>query len=84
MALKIPLIASNIEATEEIIDHKKNGFLANSIEDYLDYIKLLFKNDDLRKSIGDNARLKIQEKFTKEKMAQQTLDYYQEILAEKK
>ena len=82
MALKIPLIASNIEATEEIIDHKKNGFLANSIEDYLDYIKLLFKNDDLRKSIGDNARLKIQEKFTKEKMAQQTLDYYQEILAD--
>ncbi|PVW14587.1 glycosyltransferase family 4 protein [Marixanthomonas spongiae] len=80
MALQKPIIVSNINAAKEIIDHKKNGYLANTTEDYVTFASALLENPELRVAIGKEARKKVVENFTKENMTEKTISYYKEVL----
>lgn len=82
MALEKPVIASNIPSFNEIITHGDTGFIANSIEDYMQYIDLMFINSEEKKRISINARARILSTFTKDKMVESSIRYYQEILDE--
>ena len=81
MALEKPIIAPNIEAAQEIVDHNENGFLATTTEDYLKFISLLFEDHELRIRISKEARIKIEENFTKEVMMNKSVAYYEDILS---
>jgi len=80
MALQKPIIVSNINAAKEIIDHKKNGYLANSTQDYIKFAATLLESPELRLTVGKEAREKVVENFTKETMTNKTIAYYKEIL----
>ena len=45
----------------EIIDHGKNGFMSNDEQELKGYIKMLLEDDDLRQSMGTEARKTIVE-----------------------
>ncbi|RFN57747.1 glycosyltransferase family 4 protein [Marixanthomonas ophiurae] len=80
MALQKAIIVSNINAAKEIIDHKKNGYLANTIQDYIKFASTLLESSELRLEIGKEARKKVVENFTKETMTHETVSYYKKIL----
>ena len=51
----------------EVIENGVNGFISNDEEELRGYIQKLFKDEDLAKELGDNARKTILEKFSEER-----------------
>jgi glycosyltransferase involved in cell wall biosynthesis len=80
MSLSKPLICSNIPSFSELIIHNENGFIANSIQEYVNAIRLIFENKETSKDIEINARKTIVEKFNKNKLVKETLDYYNDAI----
>lgn len=64
MALGIPTVASDIGANKRVIQNGKDGFLVNSEKEWVERILELIENVDLRSEIGENARLKVESKFS--------------------
>ena len=83
MALEKIVIASDIPAFKEIIDHNKNGMIAKNIDDYVNHISTIFSASKSYDFLAQNARKDILENYTKEKMVELTLNYYQEKLTKK-
>ena len=75
MASGIPVIASEIGGTPEIIDHKKTGLLAKpgDSQDLADQLLYLFNNRSETKEIVRKARQKVEEMFSLERMIR---DFY--------
>ncbi|PRY53664.1 glycosyltransferase involved in cell wall biosynthesis [Arcticibacter pallidicorallinus] len=66
MAMKIPVITSNVGGLPEIIRHGFNGFLfpPADLESFRDTIIQLIDDPNLAKMVGDNARDTIRERFS--------------------
>lgn len=65
MALKKAVVASNIEANQELVAHKKTGFLCelDSLEDFVKSIKILLNDDKLREDFGEAGFTSVVENF---------------------
>lgn len=82
MAMKKPIVASNIGWATEIVDDQKDGFLIhpkNHVH-YADKILALLESENLQIQIGNAARKKIIEKFNIDIVATQNIAFYNEIL----
>jgi glycosyltransferase involved in cell wall biosynthesis len=82
MALENPIVASNIGWAQEVIDDGVNGFLVHP-KDHLQYaakIIHLMEDGDLQKEFGLAAKKKVSEKFSLQKVAQQSLVFYQSLI----
>lgn len=81
MALKKAIVASDIGWATEVIDDGINGFLVNpkNHKEYADKILELLGNNELRNQFGIEARRKVEQKFSIEVVAKQSVDYYQKI-----
>ena len=55
MATKIPIVCRNYEAAQEIIQHQKNGYLYNSIQEAIKYIEDIFKQTKQTTLMVENA-----------------------------
>jgi glycosyltransferase involved in cell wall biosynthesis len=84
MSLSKTIICSNIPSYSELITNNKNGFIANSIQEYVNAIRLIFENKEAAKEIENNARKTIVENFNKNKLLKETLEYYNEIITNHK
>lgn len=82
LACGIPVIASNIAGNSEIVKDKHNGFLfqPGNYSELAEKIKILINNEHLRKTFSENAIKTITEKFTVQKMAENTLNLYLKLL----
>lgn len=81
MALEKPIVASNIGWATEVIDDGVNGFLVHP-KDHLHYaakIIHLIEEDNLQKEFGLAAKKKVSEKFSIQKVAQQSLVLYKKF-----
>jgi glycosyltransferase involved in cell wall biosynthesis len=59
-AARIPCIASpNLKEYAMAIKHEETGYLATTVDEYLQYIDLLIANKDERERVGRNARLDV-------------------------
>jgi glycosyltransferase involved in cell wall biosynthesis len=47
----------------EIIENGKNGFISNDENELKDYIRILLEDDELRQTIGKEARKTVTEKY---------------------
>jgi glycosyltransferase involved in cell wall biosynthesis len=56
MACGVATIMSNVGVNSEIIEHGKNGFLADNEQDWYNYISQLIENKTLRQQLGNNGR----------------------------
>ncbi len=77
MLCKKPVVAFNHSSNPELIDHGVNGFLAHSgnIDNLFHYIKKLINDEDLRNTMGENARKKIIAHFDFKKQYAETRDF---------
>ncbi len=64
MACGLPVIASPVGVNQELVTDGVNGFLAETSDDWLKYLKILKDNPDLRKEMGLNGRKLVEDKFT--------------------
>jgi len=62
--LGVPTIASATDSFKDIIENGKNGFIAESEENWYNYLRLLIKNEELRREIGEKARVDSLRKHT--------------------
>ncbi|OHC01215.1 MAG: hypothetical protein A3H23_10030 [Planctomycetes bacterium RIFCSPLOWO2_12_FULL_40_19] len=79
-----PVIGCNVGGATEIIDNSINGILVPPDDSHAltDAILKLVRNKDLRQSLGNNGRRKVENIFSISKMVRNTLEIYQKILSE--
>jgi len=82
MACGKPVIVTRVGAFPEIVVNDVNGILISpeNSEELLRAIKRLLCDEMLREKLGENARKTIEEKFSLNKMIQQTLSLYRETI----
>lgn len=75
MAHGIPVIANNVGGVDQIIVNKKNGFLENKYdkEKWINDLKIIILNQELRKKMGKNAEKIVMEKFSLNKFEKEIL-----------
>jgi len=64
MAFGLPTVATDIGTTPIIIRHMGNGWLVKTDEEWIDALEMLVKNPELRRNIGEAARLTVLENYS--------------------
>jgi glycosyltransferase involved in cell wall biosynthesis len=64
MALEIPTVAERVGANLEIIRDGENGFLPSSPAEWLEVLRRLVRDADLRKRTGERGRETVQERYS--------------------
>ena len=64
MGLGIPPIATRIGTTPRVIEDGVSGFLVTEEKEWVEKIELLINNCNLRKSMGEKARSRVEELFS--------------------
>ena len=79
MSLGIPTIATNIGQAMNIIDNKKDGFLVNNDDEWVNAILMLYNDPSLRLKIGLNARKKIEKLFSFDQISNKYLNIFKNL-----
>ena len=82
MAMKKPVVSSNIGWANELIIDEESGFLVHPEDHqlYSDRIIKLLKNDLLCLQMGDNARARVEDKFDIDKVVFENIEFYKTII----
>ena len=82
MAMKVPCIASNVGAIDEIIDDGKTGLLtpAGDLESLVRNMRSLLQDEPRRKQIGEAGYEKVITRFTSGYMAERHRQFYEKVL----
>lgn len=82
MAMEKPVIVSDIPAFKSFIIENYNGFIFKSenIEELANKILYLIENENVRKKLSKNARQTILDRFTLEKMIEDTEKVYRGLV----
>lgn len=64
MACGLPSITHNIGEARFIIKDGENGFLADNQNDFIKKMEILLKDSGLRESMGQKARIAVEEKYS--------------------
>jgi glycosyltransferase involved in cell wall biosynthesis len=82
LALKKPVIVSNIGAPQEIIEDKKSGLLfkIDSVTDLAEKLDNLLSNDKQRQELGEAGYNRFRDNFTIEINVQGICNVYEEVL----
>lgn len=80
MACGLPLIGTRIGGIPEIIDHGVTGLLVESGSplELSEAVRQLVEQPALRRSLGAAARQRVLDEFTWQRIAQQTIEVYQQ------
>lgn len=80
-ALKTPVVAFDVQATNEIIQHNETGLLAPVFDAaaLAQHIIHLLQNPEERIRLAGNAHTRYATHFTKERMVNETIAWYQEV-----
>jgi len=81
MAYGSPVIAHSVGGIVESITHGVNGFLVkkNDVDAFVRHIEQLMKDSDLKRSIINEGKKTVKEKYVDEIMAKEFMDLYQEL-----
>jgi glycosyltransferase involved in cell wall biosynthesis len=82
MRAGLPVIATNVNGIPEQVSHEKTGLLVppKDVNTLAQTILKLIQSPQLRQAMGEAAREKFLEEFTKEKMLDRIANLYREIL----
>ncbi|GGF08471.1 glycoside hydrolase [Flavobacterium limi] len=85
MAMKKPIVASNVGWAKEMIDHGTNGFLADPKKhaDFAQAINDFLEDEILRIKLGQAARNKVEKCFDMHVVANQNITFYKNIIRQK-
>lgn len=82
MACGLPIVATNIGGTNEIIINSKNGILVNfqDSQALMEHISSLFKDQSRAQELGQYARKTVEDNYSLENISQQYSDLYKNLL----
>ena len=84
MSYALPVVASNVGGVAEIVIDGKNGYvLPNDVALFVNRIREILQNDDLRQSFSKYSHELYLQSFTAEKMASKYLSIYREGKAQR-
>lgn len=85
MALRKTVIASDISGPKDLIKHNNSGFCyeQGNINQLKNYLDVLLRNGALRFEIGRNARKNVENSYTFDKVSDEYLKLFNELLNEK-
>jgi len=83
MAAGVPCVASPVGMTKEVIVNGENGLLAGSIEEWVDALGLLLRDDTMRKALAVEGERTIREKYSLEVHAPRLVSVFEDALAGK-
>jgi glycosyltransferase involved in cell wall biosynthesis len=81
MSWNMPVISTRVGGIPELVDHGIDGFLidAGDQKSLSESIALLARNEKLRQQMGDNARRKIENNFSREVVLPELENLYQSL-----
>ncbi|TSD55229.1 glycosyltransferase family 4 protein [Variovorax sp. KBS0712] len=79
MACGLPVVASGVGANIEIVRHHKNGFLANTANDWVASLSKLLQSPSLREQMGAAGRITVEEKYSIQKTSPQISNFLKSI-----
>lgn len=82
MACGLPVIASDVQGSEELVQHGRNGYLVpvRSAQAMAEAILLLLDSDRERRRMGRESRRIVEQTFAWERIAEGYLEMYQRVL----
>lgn len=80
MACGIATVMSPVGVNKEIISHGKNGFLADSETEWINYLSLLIEDKELRIKLGEEGRRTVLERFSVEANKEKYLSAFTSVL----
>ena len=82
MSMKVPCIATDVGAVDEIIDHENDGLIIETgdFKKLAANIRFLLQNDNVRNRFSDIGCNKIRKQFTAAGMALETKEFYERII----
>lgn len=84
MAAGVAPVVMNNPAESYLVQHLKTGLVANNIDEFCEYILLLYTNNELRQQISDNCKKYARENFSLENLSKQWKILFDEILTTSK
>jgi glycosyltransferase involved in cell wall biosynthesis len=83
MACGTPVIASNLPGVRAVVSDGVDGLLARpaSVADLQRKLEMLLADASLRSHMGQQGRLKVEEKYTWSKIGEQLERAYEEVLS---
>ncbi|MGB0238025.1 MAG: glycosyltransferase family 4 protein [Cycloclasticus sp.] len=84
MACGLPVVATNCSALPELIDNGKGGFLCElgNVDEFASRVNLLADNETLRKEMGGYNRVKVEERFTLNRMIAEYQGLFEKMLSD--
>ncbi len=83
MAVGAVPVVSPVGVNQEIVKDGKNGFFANSDQEWINKIGQLIESVDLRKRLGETARESVLKYYSVEAQKHNYLNYFEELLNHK-
>ena len=82
MACERPIVATNYSSIPELVIDGKGGFLCemDNVDDFVDKIGILSKDENLRKKMGIFNRKKVLRDFSIEKMGKSYIKIYKDLI----
>ena len=77
MALGIPTVATPLGSNPEVVEHGVTGFLADSEEEWVEYLSLLIKDHELRLRMAHAAATAAQKKYSLEGNTEKIIEAFQ-------
>lgn len=74
MAVGIPSVASRVGMNIEVIEDGKDGFLVTGTQEWIDKLSLLIENKELRHTMGQRARQKVENVYSVQANQQKFID----------
>jgi glycosyltransferase involved in cell wall biosynthesis len=80
MALGIPPVCTPMGSNPEVIEHGRTGFLADTDEEWVEYLSLLVRDGDLRREMSHRAAQVARERFSLEANAPKVIEAFRAAL----
>jgi len=79
MSMGIATVMSGVGVNNQIIKDGVNGFLANSLEEWVEKLSILIENAELREKFGLEGRKTVLEEYSYESQKEKYLFYFNEL-----
>ena len=80
MAASVPVIASPVGMNAQLIEHERNGLLAENEAEWTRMLKSLGSDETLRRRIGDEGRSTVEMAYTYDAIATRWSDFLREVV----
>ena len=77
MSLGIPTVMSPVGMNKTLVQHRENGFLADSEGEWLACLEDLLQNQELRKKIGEQGQVTVLENYSVNSMKNKYLELFE-------